>query len=305
MKQIKTLTVNGESYQITDPAAARLEDVAERMCPPLVESGAAVRCTPLADYPLQVVSHLPGTEAQTLRLHHCGKNLFDIQTAKVYHSNSSSYMTNMYVSETGFRLEAAREATSNWSSWGFYLGTAAELKGKTITLSAKVSTSITSVPLPWCKISAAKSAPSDVRDKPSYSDGGYVGSYTKALAESKSHSGSASVTYTVTGEEEYTNIAILFQFTYGGNLAVGDWTQWSDIQVEIGDTATAYEPYSGQTHTAQPDAADSYDWADIRGLPGVNTFWCDAGTLTVTGRADPTAELERLKNAVLALGGNL
>lgn len=40
-------------------------------------------------------------------------------------------------------------------------------------------------------------------------------------------------------------------------------------------------------------------------LPGVNTFSSDTGDTTVTGKADPTAVIEKLTNAIIALGGNV
>lgn len=85
MDQIKTLTVNGKTYEIADPDAAHIDDTAvgenawsakniiDRLCPAFSASGPAVRCTPVAGYPLQVVSAVE--EADTVTLQRCGKNI--------------------------------------------------------------------------------------------------------------------------------------------------------------------------------------------------------------------------------------
>ena len=40
-------------------------------------------------------------------------------------------------------------------------------------------------------------------------------------------------------------------------------------------------------------------------LSGVNTIYSDTGDTTVTGKANPAAEIEKLKNAILAMGANV
>ena len=44
---------------------------------------------------------------------------------------------------------------------------------------------------------------------------------------------------------------------------------------------------------------------EILGLAGENTFHSDTGDTTVTGRADPTAIINKLTNAIVALGANI
>lgn len=57
-----------------------------------------------------------------------------------------------------------------------------------------------------------------------------------------------------------------------------------------------FETYKGDTFT--PGEA-------ITALPGVNTIYADAGIVTVNGKADPTAIINKLTNAVLAMGSNV
>ena len=69
-----------------------------------------------------------------------------------------------------------------------------------------------------------------------------------------------------------------------------------NVQIELGDTATAYEEYQGEAFT--PEAA-------VPALSGVNTLWADTGSITVSGRADPVVISEKLTNAIIAMGGNI
>lgn len=71
----------------------------------------------------------------------------------------------------------------------------------------------------------------------------------------------------------------------------------TDLQLEYGSVATAYEPYK-EAETFAPGET-------ILGASGVNVIRADIGEITVTGRADPVAFIEKLTNAVLSLGGNI
>ena len=82
MKTMKTLTVNGVTYTVTDPNAAVIDDagvgagawsgkhIAELLCPAFSAAGKLVTCEPLQGYPLTVT----GATGPVTR---CGKNLFD------------------------------------------------------------------------------------------------------------------------------------------------------------------------------------------------------------------------------------
>ena len=67
--------------------------------------------------------------------------------------------------------------------------------------------------------------------------------------------------------------------------------------MEIGTTATEYEPYR--------EGEAIQVGQQIVALPGVNTFLADSGVITVSGKANPAAEIEKLKNAILAMGANV
>lgn len=67
-------------------------------------------------------------------------------------------------------------------------------------------------------------------------------------------------------------------------------------QIEVGRTITEYEPYYAEEFSVGEA---------IPAREGVNVLWADSGEITVTGKADPTAVIEKLTNAIIALGGNI
>ena len=130
-------------------------------------------------------------------------------------------------------------------------------------------------------------------------------------------------------------------------------------QIEVGNVATDFEPYQGNTFTVdlgQTVYGGSLDWkagvltvthgniesytgeevpegwvsstgdlsegaqvvyslatpvvvqltpTEVLALAGPNYLYSNTGDTTVTGRADPAAVMEKLTNAIIALGGNV
>lgn len=68
------------------------------------------------------------------------------------------------------------------------------------------------------------------------------------------------------------------------------------VQIEKGTVATEYAPYKGESFAS----GDT-----VYAIKGINTLWADAGEISVTGKADPVAIIEKLTNAVIASGGNI
>lgn len=204
------------------------------------------------DDQLQTVSEIKPslTAHKSIKLTQKGKNILDLQTVGIYHSNQTPNIRHkMTLTETGIRLEVTKDAMGvDKSLWGFCLGTAEELAGKTITASAVFSTSKTGqYATPYLSFFGLDTEPVyDPRTTfASYFGGCISGESFQQLAFS-SGADAKSVTYTVTGNETKKYIAILFCMGNPNRISTsaGDWTQWDNIQVEYGDTATAYAPYT-------------------------------------------------------------
>ena len=80
-------------------------------------------------------------------------------------------------------------------------------------------------------------------------------------------------------------------------------------QLELGDTATAYEPYHGSTTTITPDSNPYTVPNDIRQLDGLNNISVSAGTMSVTGVRKNAAikriweKLDELTTAMIVSNG--
>lgn len=318
--------------------------IADKLCPPFTESGAAVICEPLEGYPLDVVSTINYTDTptETITLKQCGKNILDVTTAGVYHTNPYNKSGDITITETGFRFEAIRAVSDSWQKAGFCLGTSKELAGKTLTVSAKYSSNFTTSGTKlFVALLGTDKTPAPAGAEIILSSGGYVGEKNATTTLKSAYN---TCSYTVTGEETHSYIIVLISVTYGGPLAIGNVVEISDIQVEIGNTATSYESYRGQTFTVDlsnaPELEDEgfYDWntglfsngaseylylpgtgewyqpdesethtiiRTIPALPGVNCLHSNCGDTTVSGRSDCNAVLKNLTNAIISLGGNV
>ena len=136
--------------------------------------------------------------------------------------------------------------------------------------------------------------------------GSYVASATKPTKETylyiqKSVDGGS--TWTDHGKILANTTARTITFT----VADGEmWALWTSkesylalidsLQIEMGSTKTAYEPFRG----------DTFGVGDpVHAIAGVNYIYADAGSVTVEGKADPVSIIDKLTNAVISLGGNV
>ncbi len=67
-----------------------------------------------------------------------------------------------------------------------------------------------------------------------------------------------------------------------------------NVQLEVGNTATAFEPYNGEEFSFTRE--DGIAKATVPALPGVNTFISEVDGITVTGKSDPVAIINKLTN---------
>lgn len=263
MNKIKTLTVNGESYQLWDKEAAHIDDsnigldawssknTVDKLCPGFTESGAMVTCEPVGGCPLTVQA-----EESATAITRTGKNLFN--ELAFYEAN-------------GFEQQAD-------GSWYGYSPTSYE---PTVT----VFENTTGIPGQFT-FSAETLSPNNTNACLiywEYTDGtdGYGGITGYDTMKYKTATSNASKTV--------KRVKIIYQ-TRG-------YYYIKNAQLEYGAAATAYAPYKAPETFAPGET--------VPALEGVNTLWADSGEITVTGKADPTAVIEKLTNAIIALGGNI
>ena len=96
----------------------------------------------------------------------------------------------------------------------------------------------------------------------------------------------------ISGSNSYTHLvpetAVYLRFSVPREYADG-----TQVQLELGETVTPWEPYRGQKYTAEVSGKD-HAWADVTPWSGINVFWSSTGSTAVEGRADPVAILNQL-----------
>lgn len=103
--------------------------------------------------------------------------------------------------------------------------------------------------------------------------------------------------YTVANYPEFDGKIAIFDNTIIRFKFDSTWTQEQvDAWLDANEIVICY-PIEPVTVQLTP--------REVLALSGKNTLYSDTGDTTVTGRADPTAVIEKLTNAIIALGGNV
>ena len=303
MKELKTLIVNGNEYTVTDPNAARIDDalvgqatwsgrnIVDRLCPAFSESGAVAVCSPVAGYPLEVVSHIQPVQADSgysqIKLTRCGKNLLDI-------AKKSSIAATV----NGNVIRVTKTAGGNRSSGDIPIYIPANTN---FTVSGKLLGASGATTDPWTLFV--------ITDTNKWH--GIGPSYVSADG-------------TFTWNRTFADAITKFGIYVSAGEEAGVYVELTDLQVEL-SKKTHYEPYRGDTFTlelGQSVYSGSFNWQtgvlttpdgstqqlearEILALPGTNNLYSSTGDTVVSGRADPTAVIEKLTNAMIAQGGNI
>ena len=255
-----------------DEAAWSSKNTVDKLAPAFEESGSIVTFQPVEGYPLTVQ-----TEEGATKVIRCGKNIADIYgfSAQVVSSPeknrvlSNQYGTTLSTTEASNTLVVTQSSITdnrptNYANGYFCIGFYHDLKdGDTVSISFDV------------EITNNLSDNNDITVMPSNKEG------TTAIITN----GRFKITcnWANNGQSKYFTIR-----NCGKSMVI------SNIQIEVGNTATDYEEYQGgEFGVGEP----------VPALKGINTICADSGEITVTGRADPNAVIadiyEKL-NAVLA-----
>lgn len=336
-KEIK----NGKSEIIKDNLISynscwSSKNTVDKLCPAFAESGAAVQCQPVEGYPLEVISNINPKESGDpwgeIKLYHTGKNLCNYRPS--YQKTSNSVVVEQL--ENGVIVQGNAGATpgANLNSCGWFYPIGNTDRGDNL-LYLKAGQRI------------CISADYTILDEPY---GAHDGHINIMLHDPNFKFESATFGVYIAPEvgKKYkisacANIKTTGYYCFFISLNSCK-VKIENIQVEIGDTATAFEPYKGTTvYTVDFSnygllSEGSYNWttgvltdeagnlyqhnpetntfkmideestAVVRGIhafPGVNTLISDCGDTTAKGKADPVSVIEKLTNAIIALGGNV
>lgn len=194
------------------------------------------------------------------------KNLLDVANAPELYWLGYTWEKT----DTGFIATSTTNADNCWIRHGFNLGRYEDLIGKTFTVSVNYNTTTTGEPL----IMAINN------NLMSGNGNSSITHLAKGIADKKG----TLLTFTVPEGLPYEYVCVVFYFTNGKPIKIGDTVEYSNIQIEEGTEATPYVPYvdvSGAT-------VDVY---------GGNILDIDAGlNESLVKNADGTYTFTRLEN---------
>lgn len=256
MEEMKTLTINGKRYTVADPDAAHIDDLqvgpnawsskntVDKLCPSFSENGSMVVCSPFGGLPLEVVSRIvpkqagsgdpsltnirPITGYDSVRLDINSKNLLPYPyTDTTIYKNGVDFTDNGDGSVT---LNGA--TTAGWTSFLFHAGN--DLNR------VKLMDGITYV-------FSLSNAPSTVA---------LVFAYTNASGNIVWQNANVPFTWSDKNTLKECRIQIANAGSAFDNVTIYP-------QIEIGSTATYYEPYRNTLVTAnigQNVYSGTYKW---------------------------------------------
>ena len=282
--QIKGAVVNQHNYSEQEKMQARENigavgtDDLYKTLPNFGEKGKMVTCNPLEGLPLDVVTHIADSDIGELTLHHTGKNLLPQDAA-----------VSKTVSGVTFTVNGDGTITANGKA--------------TADVFFKLGTVI-------------------------YPD------ISKQYVISGSPSGNDNSTFCI-----YCGYG--YEYAIGGKYTPTQAQNTCYLMIRSGislenavfkpmlrlDGASAeFEPYQGEVKTVtlpEMHLEGTYNWGtgvleqidgsggdwgtpqNIEPFSGVNYLWSSNGETEVSGKADPNAIIEKLTNAIIALGGNV
>lgn len=171
--------------------------------------------TPTTDAPIPV-NTVTGEQAVKIE----GKNLFD-NSASATWGHSSTSVSSL---SNGVRVSQIDSGTFRASGW--VICRAEDFIGKTISLSAKMTPSNSNKGAMYIAFSDATGS-------------------SRTVLKTGTSSGSISATISSVDQTK-PYIAVALYSNYDGTGSNGCYVDYSELQLELGSTATAYEPYQGQ-----------------------------------------------------------
>lgn len=282
---IDAVSYNPQELNPEQQAQAQMNIGVDKLCPPFTESGSSVTCEPVESYPLQVVSKIESVQSGSghdmVQLTQSGKNLL----AYPYVDTTKTVDGMTFTDNGDGSITLNGTSTSSYLSFILQSAPFADVLKDGVTYRLSTGTDDTNIAI--------------------------VCYYKNESGASVWASGN------MTWKKEYTLLQVYLQVT-----EVATYTNMVLYpQIEIGTTATAFEPYRGYTYTmdlGQEVFGGFLNWTtgvltdsegnvhqlnaqEIIALPGTNILYSSTGDTEVTGRADPAAIINNLLDRLAAL----
>ena len=297
------------------------QKIVDTLCPPFTVSGATVQCTPVANYPLGVQVEITPTQEGTgdpspenvrpivgwdgVNVWRSGKNLLD--WSKVSAFDYPAYGLSFEKKENSIRVFGT-PTQSGGLSFNIATTTQSELRGKNFVFSwfTTEENVINVYGLRTTSEDAIAIVIANLIEGSSYDFTIQIAIGTEKLTSYEPYQGN---TYTVQlGQTVYggTVDAVTgvgsktwgYIASYNGGSLPGEWMSDRDVY-SAGATPTTGAQVAYKLATPQPIQATGGQ--SIPALPGTNTLFADAGSVTVSGLSDTVETFNALENRIAAL----
>lgn len=289
----------------------QVDSVVERLCPAFSQSGSVVTCEPVQGHPLQVVSNLAESETGYTKamLHRCGKNLLNL-------ANRTAVTYNAWETTTK-RSFNGKKAFIGITTENNFLGTnvtSYTLTETGATFTAKQSGYCIGFDIPvvagmWYQAACAEGYSFGINFYAK--DGTFLEAKTGDPVSVKAPANAAWALIMlppVKANEEisFTNIRAWVSPVWVGSVTEFEQYKGDYFTADFGKTV-----YGGKFDwktgvlTDENGEMTQLEPQQIRGISGVNTVYSNTGETEVTGRTDLVAYMEKMRNAILSLGGNV
>ena len=238
-RAVSMIVYDGAHYRGFRQASVQSLDASRALCYLQVANGESTQFTDYKIYPqLEVGSTDTPYEpyqGQSYEIN-LGKNLFDSTSSSVTSVNGGSSQSI----ESGIRVTTTTGSANGFCV--FLIDKAQKYLGKTITLSANMEASSTNYPRIYIGFCNA------------------AGTSRTSLVTMDS---SGSISYTVTTTDDTKPYLMLAMYCSAAiSTDIGDYVDYTNIQLEIGSTATPYAPYFTPIELAKVDNSQDYIWKD-------------------------------------------
>ena len=318
VKVILDVTTSMAFVQNADTNAyleGRFDGIIDKLCPSFTESGAAVRCEPGEGYPLEVISNINPKESSDtwgeIKLYHSGKNLAPNVSRTLNKTGITiEFIDNILkINGTGGRNLGGYNADYAFTlPAGTYTWSLTRVSG-TCTYSGSSGTF-------YLRTSTGYVSVSDM-----YGGAGRKGTFTLTeptiLCLDVTTAGSSTYeNLTFTFQVEAGDTATAFEPYKGTTVYTADFSNYGLLDAGSYNWTTGVLINEAGNHYQHDLETNTFEMVDetehiprrvrnIHAYPGVNTLISDCGDTAVSGKADPVAIIEKLTNAIIALGGNV
>ena len=189
-------------------------------------------------------------DVSAVKVLECGKNILDVANAPMagnWHRNNTKNW-NYERTATGLKYNIIADTNASWAQIRYQVCPIDTVRGKTITVSFKRTGKEGSN---FAHYSILQAGDDEFTDDFTYKGSGYLNSKSyKDVTSINLVNGYGEMTYTIPTDETRKTLFIVFYIGSEMDVVAGDVIEYSDIQIEINDTATEYEPYIEPTEHA-------------------------------------------------------